>query len=446
MAVTNATMVMGDSGSGKSSLLATLAEWGWKKHKKVSLLYSTDGGGFPSKLDALIRAGIVRVWKLRTRGEAFESCSRACQGYWPVEFTDPLAGETPPGVKLVPSIVTTYTLHCGKCEAEVAKRPNRREFTNVQICPSCQGRVNLKTGYVEEDTVVSKFFENVGIVMYDGLTSMNDWIMGDMADKTAKGQLRGESAMGVLVSGDMSFGSSTRNHYGFAQVRSAQWLQDATNIQGLVIGPVFTARKQRAVDANSQIRVYGPQIAGQAKTSDVPAWVGNCLGATNLIDEKGRKEWRLYLTEYREPNDDILHLCKTRAAPGTMPDFLSDGPIDRETNKPANGSESFTHFNLGYFMDLMESATDKTLKETMEAYPDAPGLDYLETMAEDAKTAEPEKVAAPQPAKPAGRPTPPAKRQLPAAKKPAASKKKPVSRAAPVKKVIRRAAPKPGQK
>ena len=167
MAVTNATMIMWDSGSGKSSLLATLAEWGWKKHKKVSLLYSTDGGGFPSKLDALIRAGIIRVWKLNTRGEAFESCSRACQGFWPVEFTDPLAGETPPGVRLVPSIVTTYTLHCSKCDAGVLDRPNRRDFSNITQCPECSSRVNSKTGYVTEKTVVSKFFNDVGIVMFE---------------------------------------------------------------------------------------------------------------------------------------------------------------------------------------------------------------------------------------------------------------------------------------
>jgi hypothetical protein len=304
--------------------------------------------------------------------------------------------------------------------------------------------VNLKTGTISEETTVAQFFKDVGIVMYDGLTSMNDWIMGDMADKTAKGQLRGETAMGTLVSGDMSFGSSTRNHYGFAQVRSAQWLQDATNIQGLVIGPVFTARKQRAVDSNSNIRVYGPQIAGQAKTSDVPAWVANCLGATNIIDEKGRKEWRLYLTEYKEPNDDILHLCKTRAAPGILPDFLSDGPIDPDTKKPVNGSEDFTFFNLGHFMDLMEAATDKTLKDTLDQYPDAPGLNYLDDLEKDKASVEPEK----EEPKPAQKPRPRPAMVKKATPKPVATKTtekaaKP-SAGVPKKKVIRRPL-RPGQ-
>jgi hypothetical protein len=255
----------------------------------------------------------------------------------------------------------------------------------IQMCKSCSTRVNLQTGgKVTEKTEVSAFFDNVGIVMFDGLTSMNEWIMGDMADKTGRGELKGETAMGRVVSGDMIFGGSTRNHYGYAQTRSAEWISDATNIQGLVIGPVFTARKQRATDANSNIKVYGPQIAGQAKTSDVPAWVGNCLGATTLLDEKGRKEYRLYLTEYKEPGDDILHLCKTRAAPGMVPDFLSDGPVDPGTNKPVSGVEAFTDFNLGHFMDLMESATGKTLEETLKLYPDAPGLTYLDNLEKEA--------------------------------------------------------------
>ena len=82
---------------------------------------------------------------------------------------------------------------------------------------------------------------------------MNDWIMGDMSDMTAKGILKGENAAlgGIIRQGDMSFSGSNRSHYGYAQVRSAQWLQDAANVQGLIIGPVFTARKQRATDAAS---------------------------------------------------------------------------------------------------------------------------------------------------------------------------------------------------
>lgn len=381
MAVTSGTLVVGDSGRGKTSLLATLAEWIWHKYQKVSLLYTTDGGGFPAKVDALIRLGIIRVWKLRTRGEAFESCSRACQGYWPAEFTNPVAGETPPGVSLIPNVITTFTLSCPKCGAVISTQQNRRGFKQLYMC-KCKNKVTLQNAVVTETVKKASFFADVGGVFIDGLTSMNDWIMADMADKSGRGELRGETAAigGKIVSGDMTFGGSNRSHYGFAQTRSLQWLQDANNIPDLVVGPVFTARVQRATDTNSNIRVYGPQIAGQAKTADVPAYVGNCLGADVVIDEKGRREWRLYLTEYKEPGDDAIHLCKTRAAPGTMPNYLTDGPTDSATGKPVSGVEPFTQFNLGYFMELLEDSTKKTMENTLKSYPNAPGLDYLDNL------------------------------------------------------------------
>jgi hypothetical protein len=386
MSITSGTLVVGDSGSGKSSLLATLAEWLWEKYKKVSLLYSTDGGGFPTKMDALIRAGIVRAWKLRTRGEAFETCSRACQGYWPLQFTNPLAGEVPYGVSLIPSSRTTFILHCGKCNATIDVQRNRRAFKNLYEC-KCGNRVTLRNAIVEDKTETSTFFEEVGGCFYDGITSMNDWVMEDLADKHGRGEIGGEESNlgGKVKSGDMIFGGSNRSHYGFAQIRSMVWLQDANNIKGLTIGPVFTARTQRAVDTNSNVRIYGPQIAGQAKTADVPAWIGNCLGADVKIDNKGRKEWVLHLTEYQEPGDDAIHLCKTRAAPGMLPDTLTDGPVDTETGRPVSGVATFSQFNLGHFMDLLEEATKKTYDETKKAFPDTPGLKYLELMKEEAK-------------------------------------------------------------
>ncbi len=374
MAVTSTTLLVGDTGTGKSALLATLAEWGWKTHKKVSLLYSIDGGGFPTHLDALIRAGIVRVWKLRTRGEAFETCSRACQGQWPTEFLDPITGEVPPGVTLLPSITSIFTLTCGYCDAEVAQRAARKAFNHTIKCPKCKKQVNLQTGTISEKSSRPDFFKDVGLMFYDGLTSMQDWVMEDMAQKVGTGELKGEGTAlgGKIVSGEITVGANNRSHYGFAQNRAAVWIQDASNISGLIIGPVFTARQQRATDSNTSLRIYGPSIAGQAKAAEVPAWVANCLGTTIVLDEKRRKEYRLYLTEYRE-EDNIPHLCKTRAFPGTMPDYLSDGPIDPESGLPIEGLP-FNTFNLGYFQDLLERATKKTLAATAAAYPDAPGL------------------------------------------------------------------------
>ncbi len=301
--------------------------------------------------------------------------------------------------------------YCKKCDTAVKSSRSRRAFQQTFTCPKCANKVNLQNGEVTNASSVHEFFKDVGIRMYDGITSQNDWIMGDMAEKTGRGEIKGETAMGRIVSGEMVFGGSTRNHYGFAQTRSLHWIQDAANIPGHIVGPIFTARKQRATDSYN-VKVYGPQIAGSAKTADVPSWVANCLGASIIHDEKGRREFRLYLVNYKEPGDDVLHLCKIRTDPGQLPPYLSDGPLGTN-DKPISGEKPFTTFNLGYLMDLIETATDKTLKETLEAYPNAPGLAYIDKMKdyavqeEDLPPEEPKVETKPVSSVPTGKPVPP---------------------------------------
>jgi len=82
-----------------------------------------------------------------------------------------------------------------------------------------------------------------------------------------------------------------------------------------------------------------------------------------------------------EQDDNVKHLCKTRAEPGTVPEYLSDGPVGPD-NKPVSGEEPFTTFNLGYFFDIAEKATEKSLESTLKAYPDAPGLKHIELLKE----------------------------------------------------------------
>jgi hypothetical protein len=71
--------------------------------------------------------------------------------------------------------------------------------------------------------------------------------------------------------------------------------------------------------------------------------------------------YRLYLTQYRLLEDNVPHLCKVRAYPGTMPDYLED-----EDGKP------FGRFNLGYFFDLLEESFEKAKEKTATDKPPGP--------------------------------------------------------------------------
>lgn len=357
----SATLVFGDTGTGKSSLIATYADYVWKKYRKHTLLYTTDGGGYPANVEALIRRGIIWVFKMRTRGQCFETIARASQGWWPERIKNAQTGEVDPGCKLLPPVETLYTMSCPNGHT-VKQASDRRQFSSMIQCKECKSNTTLKNGIVKSQSVRTPGLEEVGGACFDGLTSMQAWIMTDLGQRTAHGELKGEETAlgGKIQSGDMVFGGSNRSHYGQAQLRAEDWILDSTAIPDLVVPPFWTALEQRANDRDTKLPVYGPKISGSARTADVPSWVGNCLGTRIAINEGGVKEWRLYLSEWRE-EDGIPHLCKTRAMPGVMPEYLTDGG-------------DFSQFSMGHLFELLDDALEKTMKDAEEEYADAPGL------------------------------------------------------------------------
>ena len=348
--------------TGKSSLIATYADYVWQKFQRITLLYVSDGGGFGDSVEALVQRGIIWVWRVKTRRNPFETCARASEGWWPKEMTDPATGESSPGCELVPPLNVTYTLRCPK-DHVVLTHTSPRALT-ATTCPTCSTITSTENGTVTTESKITPGFEQTGARAYDGLTSMQFWAMTDLAHRVGRGELVGEKTAlgGQICDGEMTFGGNNRSHYGFAQIRAQEWLDASVSIPGLVAPPVWTALEQRADDNVTNLPIYGPKIAGSAKTSDVPSWVGNCLGTRTWKNAEGKDEWRLHLREYRD-TDNIPHLCKTRAMPGLLPEYLADPP-----------GAHFTQFNLGYLFTLLDNAAEKALREAKEKYSNAPGL------------------------------------------------------------------------
>ncbi len=320
-----ATLIYGDTGAGKTTLLSTFIEWVWTKFKVPTRLIAADPGGYSDDILALVAAGLCEVWRLYTRdplgllGLPSETLQRACQGWWPAEL-DPASGECPAGVPLV------------------SPAPDAR-FA----------------------------------IAFDGLTGMQDWSMVDMGQRSAQGTLGGEgSNMKTVVSGDMKMGVGNRASVGFTQGKARDWVMSSLSIPNLVCPPVFTALELKVLDTETKLPLYGPKIAGQAKTSDVPAWFGATLGVCLARDEKNRPQWRLYLRDYCYPaTDPTPHKCKIRASAALpsaelakLPEFLADGPEDAP----------LTHFNLGFLFDQLEIVRLTALARVAAQFPDAPGL------------------------------------------------------------------------
>lgn len=358
-----ATIVMGDTKSGKTSLLATFAEWVYERFGKITRLYSTDPGGYGDFMQALINSGVVEVYRVRTRdpmgqlGLTLETMAQISQGYWPAA-RDPKTGVAEPGVELVAPRSLQYTVSCPK--GHLVKKVKTSSF-QPSPCGKCTPTimVGADNAQVSREIVVNQGFEQVGALCFDGFTSSSDWVMTEMGARAAKNELGGEkAAINTLQSGNMKFGSGNRAAVGLAQTIAQTWVQNSNSVAGLVAPPIWTALELRVTDDRTNLPVYGPKIAGNAKTPEIPSWFGNCLGVVDKFPGEKGPERRLYLQSYQMPGDPTPHVCGNRAMnTGLLPVFLTDAP----------GEAPFTHFNLGHFFQLLHdlslAAAEKRVAE-----------------------------------------------------------------------------------
>lgn len=364
--------IVGPTGAGKSCLIATAAEYLWDLHRKVLHLATADGGGFPTKIQTLVNRGVIRVWRMRTRGEAFETTVRASQGWWPSQI-NPKTGETPPNVKLVPPITERYVMHCPN--GHVVKTVPFQSLLSPALCSVCKIHTTKENMLVERSAERTKGFEQVGGQAFDGLTSFLTWQLQDMGQRHARMELKGEESAlgGRIVSGDLQLGGNNRSHYGFVQGQAEAMVLNSTGIPYLDIPPIWTALLMETVDEGG-LPVKGMKLAGKAKTDEAGAWFGNTLEVGVVVDtETGANVRRLWLSEFTDDNG-VRHLIKHRGGP-SMPPYLQD-----PTGAP------WSQVNLGVFFDLLEKDVADQNTAAEGKYQGAPGVSEAMTFG-DGETA-----------------------------------------------------------
>lgn len=362
--------IVGDTGTGKTTLLVTLAEYVYQKYGKVTRYYSIDPGGFGDMMYSLIVKGVVEVWRMRTRDVDGQlsmptgTCALASRGYWPVE-RDPLTGVTRPGVPLVPPYLTMHTLVCPKGhDVRTSYQPGL--FSQPTRCPQCEAMVssqNCKEVRKEYRPVAG--FDRVGAVMFDSGTAMCNWCMTDTDARAGRNELGGiKGAINTVHSDGIVFGTAGMSGVGFVQNRVQDWINNAIAIPGLVVPPAFTFHWDRGSDQGGA-PVYGPKLIGSAKTAESPGWLGNCFGVEGPA---AVGEHRIYLSQY-QLKDGVTRLVKHRAAAGLMPEYLAD-----PTGATIENGQAYTKFNLGHVLDLLLAAVEKTNARAEKLFPEAPGL------------------------------------------------------------------------
>lgn len=370
--LSTAMLVLGISGSGKTSLLETFAMYLWETYGHVLLLYSWDGGAIPTGVQKRIHQGLIRFWRARTRsagGLAIETLALATKGYWPKRI-NPMTGETDPAVDLVSPITTKYTMTCSK--GHLIKVVPAASLIKPSTCPTCKVAIPVEQMTVREAVTRTKGFEQVGGVAYDGLTSMAQVVMDDMDRMRGQGQIGGEKSSfgGVVTSGSQKFGGNNRADVGFAQTRAQQFVANSLSIPFLDESPVFTGLSTEGSDKGG-LTIIGVDLPGQAALTQAPQWFGNIVEADSLADDDGKSHHALHLRPFTD-KEGRRHLLKTSSSPQGVPLTLVDPPDE--------AGRAFEQFNLGVVLRLLDEDLRKAVEEELVGAPGMPdGLaDYGE--------------------------------------------------------------------
>ncbi len=304
--------IYGPSGVGKTSLVGTFVTGLYRATGKRARLYNRDGG--VASIGYLQTAGALDLWDMGEVSYPFEALLEASQGAWPADTTDPTS-------KLEPPTLVRYIAECEVDKKRVYDEPTQKSMT-VQ-CPVCKAILQVRARRVHNPANdLTK--NNIGVVVFEGLTGFSDSLMSNMSDRSAKGEKIGEDVAVRFKDNQLDVGGVSRSAYGIAQRRMQRAVEASRNIPG-VDYVIWTAHKDRGEDDIKRTPVFGPKMAGHAATDDAPRWFGPCFSATTVPTANGKDpERRLYLSNYFETWNQITssveHICNSR-----IPTSVLDG-------------------------------------------------------------------------------------------------------------------------
>lgn len=262
-------LVYGESGSGKTTWALQMAQYFWLKEKKRTRWYLGDGGG--ETIRQLITAyggePFIDIWEYHLWKHPFETTHKMMAGGWPESVSNP------------------------------------------------DSKVVVPTNY-------DNLSEEFGLFVYEGLTVMADYMMGDieggLAFRMAKGENLNKDDSFRIVDGELKLGGNARTHYGLVQRRIPQMLKSNARVP---VFKIWTAHEQRTEDDTSNEVVIGPDIVGKALTPKIMGSFGHTIHLTRAAKRVKRKdpatnkdveeiisERRAYTESHYDPNG--MHFAK----------------------------------------------------------------------------------------------------------------------------------------
>lgn len=368
-------MILGPTKAGKTTLIATAAEYIYETWGKILVLYTAELGGFSARVEQRVRQGLIRPVRMRTRDDeagslSFETLQLCSKGYMPVRFLNPFEGEMEQGVPMIGPTTTVHEQFCGGCGASVIRTRYKSKLKNT-TCPACKKPVTLVTGTIVSTVQQTKGFENIGGLGFDGLTSFSDWYLQDMSHRT---NLQGEmSALGgEIESGGITFRGNNRSQVGMAQTRVHELVANSLSIPNLELMPFWTAISHESSDDTGRLTIVGPKLAGDAKTYIACSWFGNVVEAEVRQTEHHEYTRRLWVSQFYD-EQNRRHLCGHRGDPRFMNTYFEDQPYSDD--KPP--TQICTGFSLGYFFKQVEQSIQKGMEADKIGDGVVPGTDSI---------------------------------------------------------------------
>lgn len=274
----------GPPGEGKSSAVLALVQHIWKTTGKRTRVYVGDGSTATYVDSGLVDMGVVELFEYTALPEPLSVTQHMCDRWWPNE-----AGE------LVPPV-----------QAEL---------------------------------------DQVGLIVYEGLTVMSAYVMGadegGLANRSGKGEKIGQdSPIQIKDKGKngVTVGGNPISHFGVGQ----NHMKDCINRSKSKAFPgwvIWTAHERVAEDKTTGEKSVGPATTGGALTPFIPALFGNTLHFVTTSSKKKAKdpmsgkdvdiitnEYRMYTRDHYDADGTsfIKYKAVNRCAkPEMMPDYFT---------------------------------------------------------------------------------------------------------------------------
>lgn len=127
----------------------------------------------------------------------------------------------------------------------------------------------------------------IGLWVFEGLTVMSDYIMGDrvggLANRMSRGETLNNDDSYRLKDGGLQFGGNARSHYSFTQRRVLDLIQRSRVLPGMVL---WTAHERRIEDEENRETLFGPDVCGKALTARIGASFGNTIHLQKVTTKK----------------------------------------------------------------------------------------------------------------------------------------------------------------